>query len=100
MTDEYWLHGGEIEDVFKVVKYGVLDKGMIPWEQSLTPAQIAEVSNYILTLRGTNPPNAKEPQGDKVEYRTGDGDAAPVEEQPEPDIAADAASAVDAEQQG
>lgn len=95
MTDEYWLHGGEIEDVFKVVKYGVLDKGMIPWEQSLTPAQIAEVSNYILTLRGTNPPNAKEPQGDKVEYRT--GDAAPVEEQPEPDIAADATSAADAE---
>lgn len=97
MADEYWLHGGEIEDVFKVVKYGVLDKGMIPWEQSLTPTQIAEVSNYILTLRGTNPPNAKEPQGDKVEYRTGDGDAAPVEEQPEPDIAADATSAADAE---
>ncbi len=68
LADEYWLHGGEIKDVFKTIKYGVLDKGMVPWEQSLTPAQISEVSNYILTLRGTNPPNPKEPQGEKVEY--------------------------------
>ncbi|HLW50654.1 MAG TPA: cytochrome c, partial [Sphingobacteriaceae bacterium] len=86
MADDYWIHGGEIEDIFRIVKYGVIDKGMIPWEQSLTPMQIAEVSNYILTLRGTNPPDAKEPQGDKVEYRTGDRQAAPVEEQPEPDV--------------
>lgn len=98
MADEYWIHGGEIEDVFRIVKYGVLDKGMIPWEQSLTPMQIAEVSNYILTFRGTNPPNAKEPQGDKVEYRTGDKETAPVEEQPVPDEEEGAAEP--AEQQG
>lgn len=66
LTDEYWLHGGEVQDVFRVIKYGVLDKGMVPWEQSLTPAQIAEVANYIMSIRGTNPPNAKEPQGEKV----------------------------------
>jgi cytochrome c oxidase cbb3-type subunit 3 len=90
LADEYWLHGGEIQDIFKVVKYGVLDKGMVPWEQSLTPKQIAEVSNYILSLRGTNPPNPKEPQGEKVVYKTGEESAegeeraieesAPVEE--------------------
>lgn len=68
LADDYWLHGGEVQDIFRVVKYGVLDKGMVPWEQSLTPAQIAEVSNYIVTLRGTNPPNAKDPQGEKVVY--------------------------------
>src|SRR5690606_21916231 len=80
LADDYWLHGGEVQDIFRVVKYGVLDKGMVPWEQSLTPAQIAEVSNYIVTLRGTNPPNAKEPQGEKVEYQ----DAAAT---PEPEVA-------------
>lgn len=69
LTDEYWLHGGEVQDIFRIVKYGVLDKGMVPWEQSLMPAQIAEVSNYIITLRGTNPPNAKEPQGEEVAYQ-------------------------------
>lgn len=79
MTDEYWIHGGEIEDIFRIVKYGVLDKGMVPWEQSMTPGQIAEVSNYILSLRGTNPPNPKEPQGDKVEYRS-EGAEATAEE--------------------
>lgn len=66
LTDEYWLHGGDIKDVFAVVKYGVPEKGMVPWEQTLTPGQIAEVSNYIITLVGTNPPNPKEPQGEKV----------------------------------
>jgi len=70
LTDEYWLHGGEIRDIFKTVKYGVLDKGMVPWEQNLTPAQIAEVCNYIVSLRGSNPTNAKAPQGEKVEYAT------------------------------
>ncbi len=66
LTDDYWLHGGGVKDVFRVIKYGVLDKGMVPWEQSLTPAQIAEVANYIMSIRGSNPPNAKEPQGEKV----------------------------------
>lgn len=69
LADEYWLHGGEVQEVFRVVKYGVIDKGMVPWEQSLTPAQLAEVSNYIVSLRGTNPPNSKEPQGEKVVYQ-------------------------------
>ena len=64
LTDEYWLHGGDIKDIFRVVKYGVPDKGMVPWESSLTPIQIAQVSNYIASLRDTNPPNPKEPQGE------------------------------------
>lgn len=63
LSDEYWLHGGDIKDIFAVVRYGVPDKGMVPWEQTLTPGQIAEVSNYILTLQGTNPPNPKAPEG-------------------------------------
>jgi len=74
LTDDYWLHGGDIKDIFKVVKYGVPDKGMVPWEQTLSPGQIAEVSNYIITLRGTNPANPKAPEGEKVVY--GGGEAA------------------------
>jgi cytochrome c oxidase cbb3-type subunit 3 len=70
LADEYWLHGGDIKDIFRVVKYGVPDKGMVPWESSLTPIQIAQVSNFIASLSGTNPPNPKEPQGDKYEALT------------------------------
>jgi len=65
LTDEYWLHGSKISDVFKVVKYGVLAKGMPTWEKQLSPKQIADVSNYILSLQGTHPAGAKEPQGEK-----------------------------------
>lgn len=71
LTDRFWVHGGEIQDIFRTVKYGVPDKGMVPWEQTLTPAQIAEVSNYIITLRDTQPANPKPAEGVEVEYRTG-----------------------------
>ena len=64
LTDKYWLHGGGIKDVFATVKYGVPDKGMISWADQLSPVQIHEVSSYILSLQGSEPANAKEPQGE------------------------------------
>ncbi|MCS7072957.1 MAG: c-type cytochrome [Bacteroidia bacterium] len=63
LTDDYWLHGGNLKDIFKTIKYGVPAKGMISWQQQLSPLQIQEVSNYIVSLRGTKPANPKEPQG-------------------------------------
>jgi cytochrome c oxidase cbb3-type subunit 3 len=63
LTDNYWIHGGDVKSIFKTIKYGVPDKGMIAWEKQLSPKQIAEVSNYIISLKGTNPPNPKAPQG-------------------------------------
>lgn len=65
LTDEYWLHGGKINNIFKTVKYGIPEKGMISWEKTLSPKQISDVSNYILSLKGSNPPNPKAPQGEK-----------------------------------
>ncbi len=65
LTDEYWLHGGGIKNIFKTIKYGVPAKGMISWEAQLSPRQIQEVASYIISLEGTNPENAKEPQGEK-----------------------------------
>ena len=65
MTDEYWIHGGTINAIFKTIKYGVPEKGMISWEKTLTPKQTSDVSNFILSLQGTNPPNPKAPQGIK-----------------------------------
>lgn len=64
LTDNYWLHGGDIKDVFSTVKYGVPAKGMISWKDQLNPAQMQNVSSYILTLVGTDPANPKEPQGE------------------------------------
>ncbi len=64
LTDDYTLHGGSLQEIFKTVKYGVPEKGMISWKEQLSPIQMAQVSNYILTLKGTNPPDAKEKQGE------------------------------------
>lgn len=64
LTDTYWLHGGDIKSVFKTIKYGVLDKGMIAWKDEIKPAEMQAVASYILSLQGSNPPGAKEPQGE------------------------------------
>ena len=64
LTDEYWIHGGSIQDVFKIVKYGVVSKGMVPWEDQLSPVEIQQVSSFILSLKGSTPANPKDPQGE------------------------------------
>ncbi|MCJ0743740.1 cbb3-type cytochrome c oxidase N-terminal domain-containing protein [Pedobacter montanisoli] len=67
LTDEYWLHGGSIKDIFKSIKYGIPEKGMVSWEKNMSSANISAVANYILSLQGTKPANAKAPQGVKYE---------------------------------
>lgn len=64
LTDEYWIHGGGIKNIFSTIKYGVPEKGMISWSSQMRPADMQRVASYILTLTGTNPPNPKEPQGE------------------------------------
>jgi cytochrome c oxidase cbb3-type subunit 3 len=65
LTDDYWVHGGDVKDVFSTIKYGVIAKGMVPWESKLTPIQIQQVSSYILSLDYVSPENGgKEPQGE------------------------------------
>ena len=66
LADDYWLHGGTLEQIHKTVVDGVLEKGMPPWGKVLKPNQLDAVVAYIYTLRGTNPPNPKAPQGDLV----------------------------------
>lgn len=65
LTDEFWLHGGKVKDIFKTIKYGVPEKGMIAWEKSMNGKQIADITSYIMSLKGSNPPGAKAPQGKK-----------------------------------
>lgn len=63
LTDAYWLHGGAAKDIFKTIKYGVPEKGMIAWEKQMNGKQIADITSYILSLKGSNPAGAKAPQG-------------------------------------
>jgi cytochrome c oxidase cbb3-type subunit III len=61
LTDDYWLHGNDIKAMFKTVRYGI--NAMPAWQAQLSNKQIAQVTSYIKTLHGTNPPNPKAPQG-------------------------------------
>ena len=64
LTDQFWIHKGGIKDIFKTIKYGFPDKGMKSWKDDFSPSQIAELASFVKSLGGTNPPNAKEKQGD------------------------------------
>jgi len=67
LADKYWVHGGTNVDIFNVLTEGVPAKGMPPWEGSLTPEERAALVAYIRSIEGTDPPGAKEPQGELVE---------------------------------
>jgi cytochrome c oxidase cbb3-type subunit 3 len=63
LTDDNWLHGGDIKDLFKTIKLGVQGKGMKSWQQELSPMMMAQVASYVKSLRGTKPENPKAPEG-------------------------------------
>ena len=72
LTDDYWLHGAQLMDIYRTVKVGVPEKGMLPWERQLKPAELLSVSAYVGSLLGSDPPQGKEPQGDPVKRAPAD----------------------------
>lgn len=64
LTDEYWLHGGEIKNIFLTIKNGVVEKGMPAWGKSMSAQDVRDVTFFVMSLQGTNPPDPKGPQGD------------------------------------
>ena len=65
LTDNYWINGCKEENVVKIITNGKPEKGMTPFKSSLSDDEIKQVSKYILnSLAGSNPPNAKAPQGE------------------------------------
>jgi cytochrome c oxidase cbb3-type subunit 3 len=64
LTDEYWLHGGGMSDIFKSIKYGWPEKGMKSWKDDYSPSQIAQLASYIHSIKGAKTAAPKEPQGE------------------------------------
>lgn len=84
LTDEYWVHKGSLKDVFYSIKYGWPEKGMKSWKDDFSPMQIAQLASYVKSLAGTNPPNAKEKEGElyKAEAAAEATEADPAEVAP------------------
>lgn len=65
LTDDQWILGGGIKNVFHTLVNGGRDgKGMISWKGTLKPKEMQKVASYILSLKGSNPPDAKAPEGE------------------------------------
>jgi cytochrome c oxidase cbb3-type subunit 3 len=66
LTDDYWIHGGSVLDVKRVIVEGVLEKGMVAWGNLMTDDEINDVTAFVWSLHGTNPANPKAPDGEFV----------------------------------
>ena len=65
LTDEQWILGGGIKNLFHTITNGGRDgKGMIAWKGTLKPKEIQKVASYIISLKGSNPADAKEAEGE------------------------------------
>ena len=65
LTDDKWILCGGIKNVFHTLVNGGRDgKGMISWKGTLKPKEMQKVASYILSLKGSNPPDAKAPEGE------------------------------------
>ena len=65
LTDDHWILGGGIKNVFRTISEGGRDgKGMVAWKSDLKPSEMAQVASYVLSLHGSNPSEAKEPEGE------------------------------------
>ncbi|MFD1063986.1 cbb3-type cytochrome c oxidase N-terminal domain-containing protein [Winogradskyella litorisediminis] len=65
LTDDNWILGGGIKNVFKTISEGGRDgKGMIAWKTNLKPSEMAQVASYVLSLHGTTPAEPKAPEGE------------------------------------
>lgn len=67
LTDAFWIHGtGQPQDIVKVVREGVLDKGMPAWAAVLKDDEVIQVTAFVLSMKGTKPAGAKAPQGTEI----------------------------------
>ena len=69
LTDDYWLHKGSIQDIFKTIKYGWPEKGMKSWKEDFSPTKIAQLASFIKSMHGKNTVG-KTPQGDLYQDAT------------------------------
>lgn len=63
LTDRFWLHGGRPVDIYRTISQGVPNTAMIAWKGVLGANKCVDVTAYVLSLRNTDVPGGKEPEG-------------------------------------
>jgi cytochrome c oxidase cbb3-type subunit 3 len=64
LTDDRWIHGGSVEQIFQSIAKGWPAKGMPPWGRVVRPEELSALVAHVRSLQGSNPSNAKPPEGD------------------------------------
>jgi len=65
LTDDFSKHGCSVEDVINVITKGAAGTTMVAYEAQLKPEEIKQLAAFIMSLKGSNPANAKAAEGDK-----------------------------------
>ena len=47
LTDDYWIHGASMNDIYKTIKVGYPEKGMQSWQAMYSPAQMRNLASYV-----------------------------------------------------
>lgn len=63
LTDDHVIHGWRLADIYRTIHEGVPEKGMIPWKGQMSEQQMQQAAAFVATLRATDPPNQKAPEG-------------------------------------
>ncbi|MBK6909390.1 MAG: c-type cytochrome [bacterium] len=71
LTDAYWIHGPEEDQIIATITNGVAAKGMPTWGPILGDRKIKMISTYVMTLWNQPPPTAgKKPEGEQYDMAT------------------------------
>jgi len=81
LTDDYWIYGGDIKDIFKVIRKGA-PNGMPEHQSKFNPIQIQQVSSYVLHLEYISEAAGGRPQEGEFHPRNGET----TEENTEPEV--------------
>jgi cytochrome c oxidase cbb3-type subunit 3 len=70
LTDDQWLHGCTAAEIVRNITTGFPPRGMLPYGggPKLTDQQLLQVASFVLSKRGSHPPNPKaiDPARDKA----------------------------------
>lgn len=66
LTDRYWIHSPDPEEILRGVREGYPTRGMPAWEPIIGPERAQKAAAYVLTLKGKDLAG-KAPQGEIVE---------------------------------
>ncbi len=77
LTDEYWMHGCSVQEMADNIVTGFPDKGMVPYGSSkkLSQLELLQVVSYIISMKGTDPPEPKPIEEDREVICAVEGDS-------------------------